>query len=589
MAVAIVLALSLRAGMRSTADLVAERAAAVVDSVAKRIAEHLDPARAQTAYVADLIERAAVDVEDPDALQAVLGASLAAAPQLSGTIFSRVDGSGIVARRGAGGNVESFAYGPGARAYRGLTEVAEAAEQAGIRDGRWGEIAPGRGKGDAVVNYLQPAWRGAQFAGVLGAGVRTSELATYLEGIARPTGAVAFVLLGTDELVAASGVDMRALARESTEALARISNAPDAVLRALLEPLDPEINRNLPSVPGFEVQIRDVAGDRFVVVFQHVDGLGPTPWIVGCYFESERIDDAFERLRTAAVAGAAVLLVAVLVTFFAGRRLGRPVIRLARAAQSVRRDGLAAATALPDSGLLEIDAASQAFNEMIDGLRDRERMRETFGRYVPESVADALIADDGVLRPQTRICTTLFTDIVGFSTISERLSPQELIGMLNEYFAAVIGPIERHGGVIHQFQGDAVLATYNLPVARDDHAAEAIRSALEIQEATRGRTFGPGAVLETRIGINSGLAVCGTVGSASRLGFTVHGDDVNLAARIEEMNKAFGTRILVAESTVELAGEGFDFERVDSVAVRGRQRTVAVYRVAGPHSDDESR
>jgi class 3 adenylate cyclase len=225
---------------------------------------------------------------------------------------------------------------------------------------------------------------------------------------------------------------------------------------------------------------------------------------------------------------------------------------------------------------------------MVDGLRDREMMRETFGKFVPESIADAILADQGTLRPQTRLTTTLFTDIVGFSTVSESMDPERLIATLNEYFEAVVKPIERNGGVIHQFQGDAILATYNLPVEDPEHAARAVQTALEIQEVIRARTFGEGVTLATRVGINTGDAVCGTVGAQGRLGFTVHGDHVNLAARIEQMNKELGTRILVAESTVELTGSRFEFRRVGELPIRGRRQSVVVYRLIGPHNSDET-
>jgi class 3 adenylate cyclase len=582
---ALVLLLSLRAGTRSTMDLVSGGATALVASVAARLAEHLEPARSQTAHVAALL--GAAGAEPPDALPELLAASLAAAEQLAGTIFVTPAAKGVGVRRDPSGVLERFELTPDDPIGERLSVAAEAARRAHSRDGQWGNVVRGRLGGDAVVNYRQPVWHGDQFLGLLSAGVRTSSLARYLARIAAPSGAVAFVLLGTDEVVAASSLDMRSLTAAEGEALPRLAAIPDLALRDIWGPLDPALNEGIPSMAGFEVRVREVAGNQFVYVFQYVYQLGATPWIVGCYFEREQLVDAFSRLRIAAVAGGIVLSLAALATFLAGRALGRPVMRLARAAQAVRGGGLTAATVLPSSRLLEIDTASQAFNEMVEGLRERQLMRETFGRYVPESIADALIADHGVLRPQTRVCTTLFTDIVGFSAISERLSPEELIGALNEYFSLVVGPIESHGGVIHQFQGDAVLATYNLPVARDDHAQQAVRSALRIQATTRGRTFGPGVELATRVGVNTGLAVCGTVGSASRLGFTVHGDEVNLAARIEEMNKQLGTRILVAESTVALAGDTFAFSRVGELPVRGRRKPVVVYTVAGPHSADE--
>ena len=233
-------------------------------------------------------------------------------------------------------------------------------------------------------------------------------------------------------------------------------------------------------------------------MYQYVYSLGSTPWIVGCYFAGSHYDDALREIGSPRWWSLAVLALIAFATFLTGRGLGRPILRLAEAAQAVRDAGPGAAEALPRSCLTEIDTASQAFNEMVEGLREREQLRATFGRYVPESVVDALVADGGVLRPQTRVCTMLFTDIAGFSTVSERLSPEELIDTLNEYFSVIVEPIERHWRRDHQFQGDAILATYNLPVPQEDHAAQAVRSALEIQEATRQRTLGPGVSLPAR-------------------------------------------------------------------------------------------
>ena len=319
-----------------------------------------------------------------------------------------------------------------------------------------------------------------------------------------------------------------------------------------------------------------------------MDGIGSIPWIIGSYFSEKLVAGVYDRLMYTGVIGVVVLIIAVIAVRLFGRKLSRPILRLAQAASMVRRGDLQQVATLPSSRITEVNAAAQAFNEMVAGLKDRELMRETFGKYVPESIADSILADRGVLAAQTRITTTLFTDIVGFSAVSENMTPERLIEMLNEYFAAVVEPIDRYGGVIHQFQGDAILATYNLPVEDPEHAAHAVQTAMEIQEVTRGRKFGGDVELATRVGVNTGAAVCGTVGSGGRLGFTVHGDDVNLAARIEQMNKQFGTRILVAESTVKLAGDRFDFIRVGELPVRGRRQDVVVYRLVGPHNADEN-
>jgi adenylate cyclase len=208
---------------------------------------------------------------------------------------------------------------------------------------------------------------------------------------------------------------------------------------------------------------------------------------------------------------------------------------------------------------------------------------EDLSRFVPSEVVSQFTrADEAVRAGQGEVgeATILFTDIEGFTTISESLTPAELIAVLNQYFEAVAEPIERHGGVINQFQGDAILATFNLPRPIPDHAAQALRAAQGIQQVVTGRTFGDRLVLGTRVGLSAGVVVGGLVGSGHRLGYTVHGDVVNLAARLEAMNKDRGTRILVSERVRELAGpDGFPFRHIGSVAVRGRREPVVVYSV----------
>ena len=202
-------------------------------------------------------------------------------------------------------------------------------------------------------------------------------------------------------------------------------------------------------------------------------------------------------------------------------------------------------------------------------------------KFIPESVAIEVLQDRAGLRPQTREATVLFTDIAGFTAISERLSPEALIDMLNEYFSVVSRPVLTHGGVITQFQGDGMLVTFNVPVEDPDHARNAVKAALAIVTASERRTF-QGEVLTTRVGVNTGVIVGGIVSGGDRMGYTVHGEEVNLAARLEQMNKEKGTRILVSERTVELAGDVASFTSVGQVKVRGLQKPVAVYTPAIP-------
>lgn len=201
--------------------------------------------------------------------------------------------------------------------------------------------------------------------------------------------------------------------------------------------------------------------------------------------------------------------------------------------------------------------------------------------FLPPEVVERIAGSEGVAAGQgeVRRATVLFSDIEGFTGISERLPPEQLIALLNEYFSAVAEPIERMGGVINQFQGDAILATFNVPQARPDHAYDAVRAALEIQRILGERTFGEQRIrIRSRIGVNTGLVLGGLVGTANRLGYTVHGDDVNLAARLEALNKAYGTRIIVSENTRVQAGpDRFVFRKIGATTVRGRQAPVTIY------------
>ncbi len=205
-------------------------------------------------------------------------------------------------------------------------------------------------------------------------------------------------------------------------------------------------------------------------------------------------------------------------------------------------------------------------------------IRQVFGKYVPESVAAAILDGQGHLEPTHALATILYTDIVGFTTTAESMSPEHVVGMLNEYFPAVIEPITRCGGVVNQFQGDAMLVTFNVPVEDPNHAQHAVQAAVEIQAALQGRLF-EGVTLDTRIGVNTGQVIAGNVGSGDRMNYTVHGDAVNLAARLEQLNKEYDSRILISESTRELVS-GFDMSAAGEVQVRGKSQPVNVFKVA---------
>ncbi|MDH3631909.1 MAG: adenylate/guanylate cyclase domain-containing protein [Gammaproteobacteria bacterium] len=233
------------------------------------------------------------------------------------------------------------------------------------------------------------------------------------------------------------------------------------------------------------------------------------------------------------------------------------------------------------TGVLAL-ALHRARGLLIESVIEGSAARD-LSRFVPEEVAQKVIqSEEGAITGKGEVseCTILFTDIEGFTAISETLTPEELIEALNRYFSLIAGPISQFGGVISQFQGDAVLATFNVPKADVNHASNAVRAALEIQAMLDGVEFGEGISFNTRIGINTGSVVGGLVGSGDRVGYTVHGDNVNLTARLEQLNKDYGTRIIVSDSTLaEIPSNMFEFQELGEVQVRGLNRPIRIYTV----------
>jgi class 3 adenylate cyclase len=235
------------------------------------------------------------------------------------------------------------------------------------------------------------------------------------------------------------------------------------------------------------------------------------------------------------------------------------------------------------SGLLALVVwrARRVVIRQAQAERDRAAMAGVFGQYVPQAVADKLISEEGALAPQEQVATVMMTDIENFTGISEQLTPAELLSMLDEYFDSLAEIIARHGGVVDQFIGDAVMATFNVPVRQEDHANAAIRAGLEIETTMQDRIF-MGQLLRTRVGINTGPVIAGSVGSEGRRSYTVYGDVVNAAARIEAANKNYGSTMLIAEATADAAGDEFDFHAVASLTFFNDTATTEIYTIAKP-------
>lgn len=221
---------------------------------------------------------------------------------------------------------------------------------------------------------------------------------------------------------------------------------------------------------------------------------------------------------------------------------------------------------------------------------ERRFVRETFSRYAPHQVVDLLLADPRRLRlgGDSQEVTVLFADINGFTSITETMGPEQTIEMLNEYFARMTTVVFRHHGLIKQFVGDEIMVIFGAPIARDDHARLALAAAWEMREETsrlraeRESAGKPG--FDLKFGVNSGRVVLGNIGSPQRVEYGAVGDVVNAASRIMGLTKEVSsvTRILVGQSTADLAGEQWDLAEMGTFSVRGKTQTVTVFELRGP-------
>ncbi len=222
----------------------------------------------------------------------------------------------------------------------------------------------------------------------------------------------------------------------------------------------------------------------------------------------------------------------------------------------------------------------------ISTAKDRTFIKQTFGRYVPETVVNTLLDRPELIElgGEERVASILFSDLVGFTTISERLSPQDLVTLLNEYFTEMTTIIMAHGGIIDKFQGDAIMAEFGIPVSTPHHADQAVSSALAMLQKLdklRKQWKEKGIPeLHCRIGINSGKMIVGNMGSDTAMDYTVMGDAVNLASRLEGANKYYGTELMISEFTLaSLTPNRFKTRILDFVKVKGKEKAVKIYEV----------
>jgi adenylate cyclase len=279
------------------------------------------------------------------------------------------------------------------------------------------------------------------------------------------------------------------------------------------------------------------------------------------------------------------LAVAALIT----SRLSRPVRSLAIAMRDVQQGNLN--IELPVSSTDEVGRLTDSFNFFVKELRSKERLKQTFGKYIDPRILEHVLAQPGAeaVASGRREMTVLFADLVGFTGLSERLTPLLMVTLLNRHFGLQALAVQEHHGVVDKFIGDSVMAFWGPPFVKpDEHAVLACRAAQaqlaaldtlrqELPDITGLRRDAP--VIDLGIGICTGEVVVGNIGSENTRSYTAIGDTANLAARLERANRVYGTHVLLAESTARAVSSRFEIREIDTIFVKGKIETTRVYEL----------
>ena len=323
----------------------------------------------------------------------------------------------------------------------------------------------------------------------------------------------------------------------------------------------------------------NVEGKIWLVSIAEIKELGETTWYaVSAVPRQVILGPVINRAIFVALIVLLILTVAITGAWILGRSISKPLSRLASAAEAVKTLEIDMPTE-KISYFKELNSMELAFRAMLQGL-------EVFVKYVPKNLVLQLIKleSKGVgVKAEEREISILFTDIAGYTSISDGMNPTELAQLLNDYFEAIVIPITRNGGTVDKFIGDAVMAFWNAPDKQENHADLVIKSALEIRESiqvfNRKRKEKGQSPLKTRIGIHTGRVLVGNIGTTERMNYTIVGDAVNIASRLESLGKEIGEILCISEETKAAARDMHEWREINRITLRGCSQETIVYTI----------
>jgi class 3 adenylate cyclase len=588
-AVASVLVLGLISAGRNTFTLLADKANLALVDVEIRVRHQLDPALDLARFIAGMLERGDVGASDTARLTDLLTGALAAVPHVTGVAFITPALDTVrVARRD--GRLEARTVNLTGRPDlpADLMEAADRTEPLWA-DPQWSKEL----KTTYLALYL-PVRRDGHFLGQVVVAVSLADLSGFLSNLFVEQGVNAFVLYDDGHVLAhpsLAALRFDFADRKGEPPLPRIDEVDDPPLAALWA----QGRGGEPVTRRTEVRQVQVAGANQMFLMRKMSTYGRQPWTLGIDMTADEVHAEVGRIYWTGITGLGILLVSVAVALWVGRRISRRIARLAEAAERVRAFEFRDLAELPDSRLRELSDAAAAFNAMVAGLR-------WFETYVPKALVLRLMRRRGgapVLASEERWVTVMFTDIGGFSRLAGHMGPADTAALLNDHFSRLAACIEAEDGTVDKFIGDSLMAFWGAPEEQEDHAARALRAAhaiaLAIAADNADREANELPRIRVRVGVHSGPVVVGNIGSASRINYTIIGDTVNVASRLEELGsqlqRGADTIVLVSGTTAGLAAGAAPLICLGPHPLRGRDEPTEIWRLADdqqtPHRQHE--
>lgn len=566
-----VLVISASASIKNTLELTRQRAELTISALERAVADHLQPGPDLVAGIRSRIADGSLDLADSGRLTDVLSGTLAPAPQLGGIVLWRSDDSGLSVYR-ADDEAIGVTEDPAAEVpqFSSFMSGLAAAE-----DMVW--APPYRLNDETYITIGSRLTSGGTVVGSIATGISLEALSRFVGGLDRDR-LTAFVLYGDDRVLAHRAMLGGALNRRlsAEKPMPSLSEIGDPVLAGFAAADRMELR-------GWQdLDIRGSGGESGDLFLSRVStAYGAVPWRIGIHAPVEAVSEQIRRLIGSIVISLGMFVLALAAALLLARRIARPMRAVAAAAGKIERLELDTIEPLKGSMIREIDDQAVSFNRMIQGLK-------WFRAYVPHQLVRRLMSVTGGPATDAREAelTVMFADIVGFTPLSESMPPARVAAMLNDHFEMLGACIEAEDGTLDKYIGDAVMAFWGAPEPIGDHAARGCRTALGMARALEAKRDGaPGEGFRLKIALHTGPLIVGNIGGRTRMNYTVIGDTVNVCARIEALASNYvgdgAVTILASGEVVAAAGAGFRFEPLGDVTVKGREQSVAIWRLVG--------